>query len=540
MDNDNKVISAAEKQIHQEVRLFLHKEIANIQQENSLSAYNLEEEYGKTKKHKSPFSIFLLAGCFFAVVAAAAVLTVIIAKNDKNVKVELSEFNDLNLKNLLDSVGKVQAKYDNAVNFKKDLQLDFENEKKQAESKREQDMFVIESMNILNKNDEKQRLDKIQNEYLATIEKIEIEYAEKFAKADEEIAEYKSELEQYDTAKVEAAQEQERMLNSERLVQELERQKLAAQYEQRIAELEATIESLRKDSSAGLKDSVQAIREKYQAEIDRLDPKLNDEQAAEIILNVKEVPDFNSDSILSKNQGKDSTVLLGFDKFQSAYDYYLYLDSTVASIPQKNSIPGYVAASKALVNNLGETFTETTLALQNEKTSLKIQKQRLESNYDELMEDYNELVEDYNETCDEFEETLNSTIAQLEKSLENEEVLKSEKEELIKNHDETVKTYDEVLSGLLISTKSSAVIYSADSKDNIRIFVADELQSVIKEKIEGVSAEFKSGKVTVKGIIKSDGEKYFLFEPAKDKNGTEMDFDLSLVGAGIPVKVKLK
>ena len=47
------------------------------------------------------------------------------------------------------------------------------------------------------------------------------------------------------------------------------------------------------------------------------------------------------------------------DSYQKIFDDYSYLDKTVASIPQKNSIPSYVAASHKLVNSMGENFINT-------------------------------------------------------------------------------------------------------------------------------------------------------------------------------------
>ena len=92
-------------------------------------------------------------------------------------------------------------------------------------------------------------------------------------------------------------------------------------------------------------------------------------------------------------------------------DNYNYLVNAVAALPQKNSIPSYVAASRAYVNSMGETFTETTVALENEKKTLSRQVNNLSTevkgltkDYDDLIDEYNELVDEYDELEDEYEQ----------------------------------------------------------------------------------------------------------------------------------------
>ena len=65
MDNDIK-IKESKNQIHKDVLLFLNKELEQIQQTSDNNTYNLEEEYGKTKNNKSPFTYIVLFICFFS------------------------------------------------------------------------------------------------------------------------------------------------------------------------------------------------------------------------------------------------------------------------------------------------------------------------------------------------------------------------------------------------------------------------------------------------------------------------------------------
>ena len=122
MDNDIKIIDKKESsQTHKDVMLFLDDELNLLQKENAISSYNLEEEYEKTKKNKSLFSFLILAGCLVVVIFVSWGLKRYINQKNENITVNLEEFDNLNLKGLLDSVFKVQANYDNKEYRKVDM-----------------------------------------------------------------------------------------------------------------------------------------------------------------------------------------------------------------------------------------------------------------------------------------------------------------------------------------------------------------------------------------------------------------------------------
>ena len=76
MGNDNKITEEQKSnQIHKEVMLFLGKELERIHQTSNEQAYNIEKEYAKSKKNHSPFSAFMLIGCFLVVFAIAFIMT---------------------------------------------------------------------------------------------------------------------------------------------------------------------------------------------------------------------------------------------------------------------------------------------------------------------------------------------------------------------------------------------------------------------------------------------------------------------------------
>ena len=286
MDNDDKIKKESKEltspstqltakdfipqtEVHKDVRMFLDSELASIYQQTKLQSYNLEKEYSETKKHKSPLPWIILGLCFAVVLATVVVMTTVINTKDRNITVEMNVFDDLNLKDLLDSVSKIQTNYDNVKSQRAALISSRESDLKNAESKREQDIFVIKSMKLSAK-EERAKINQVENEYNLTMQNIQSNYEAKMSAVEAEIKEYEEQLAKYDSSKVQAAQEQERLLNSERRVQELERRKLSQQYERQIAELEQTIESLRNENNESVFKSVSSVSSKYQAEIPAL------------------------------------------------------------------------------------------------------------------------------------------------------------------------------------------------------------------------------------------------------------------------------
>ena len=116
MGNDNKITEEQKSnQIHKEVMLFLGKELERIHQTSSEQTYNIEKEYAKTRKNHSPFSALMLIGCFLVVLAIAFIITKTISSKNEDISVSVAAFDDLNLKNLLNTVGAAQTNYENAV-----------------------------------------------------------------------------------------------------------------------------------------------------------------------------------------------------------------------------------------------------------------------------------------------------------------------------------------------------------------------------------------------------------------------------------------
>ena len=366
------------------------------------------------------------------------------------------------------------------------------------------------------------------------------------------IEEYEAQLAKYDSSKVQAAQEQERLLNSERRVQELERRKLSQQYESQIAELERTIEALRNENNESVYKSVSSVSSKYQAEINGLDPIIVDAGAEEIVTAFRNSKSIDFSAVSRGPATDDVMISSGFDEYQSSYDDFNYLYSIISSLPQKNTIPLYVAASKNLVNKMGETFSKTTLALEDDKVKLKGKVNNLEGkvdklndNYSSLTDEYNSLTDEYNSLTDEYN-TLADEITRIQEEYADElqqtqvkfEQEKQDMQNEFEKAQQTQKTeFEKCLAGIITSAKAQAAVISAENKNNIRVYVLPSIAPLIPG--AGAPAEIKAVK-SIKGSIVKDSDGYFRFVPATDKNGQLLDFDFSTVTPGLIVKLTIK
>ena len=521
MDNDNKIISlnkdtTVSDQRHKEVLLFLNDELNRLQTVNSSDSYNLEEEYAKTRKNKSPFVFILLFVSALIVVLVAWGITAGIEKQNSEITVNLQEFEGLNVKNLLDSVSKVQANYDSAMKNKMNIMSDRDVALRKAEEKRDSDLFLIDSLNLDSKETQKRKAS-VQEEYEEAIALVAQVYDPQLDIADKELAEYKKQLDEYDTSKLEAARKQEQALDSERRVHQLEIDKISKEYEQRIAEIQNAFANERKNNAEQIRSSLTEVSQKYINEIALLDPNLKTDKMKPLVdiyasMNSEE---FDAEAFARDNEIDDETLVKGLAEFQGRYVQYNSVREPMEAIPYKNSMPAYLKTTKGLVENMGKAFEDTALKVQSEKKELN-------GKIDELNQEIS---------------GLNNKIEKIKS--DNEAEKKKLHEEFVKEKAVLAQDYTGIYDGILLSAKAQAVVISAHDKEHVRIYVVESQRSHITE--NGVGAEIKASKA-VKGMIKPIAEEpgFYLFESALDKAGNPVDFDFDLIAAGQIVKVSAK
>ena len=592
MDNDNKII-INKSEIHKEVMLFLGDELRNIHKTSQGQVYDIEKEYAKTKKQKSPFVVLILIACFLFVFGLSFFIHKIISAQNQEIQVNLQKFDDLNLKTLLNTVSSAQNNYDNAVRTKSSIEANMESKLKTAQEIFDNDIFVLESLK-LSANQYDLKFEEIKKQYNDSITEIHKEFDESIAQAEKQIQEYKKQLAEFDTAKIEAAREQEKALNSERQLRQLETEKLTTMYENRIADINESIEQMRERNNEEMRKTVTEISRKYQEEIDRLDPELRDARANTIIdeSEVSDTEKFDGFGKLSEQNIESEKVKNAVKSYQEIYDEYDYIDRTIAAVPQKKSIPKYVETSRNLVNSMGDKFFNTTIEFYNETQKLNLQIDKLNSEIANKNKEIKQINENFEVERSEYEETLLYLMG-LQKT--NAIFLKTE-EKIIKK--ETELTEEEIQNAINARYEAKAAEYEALNQENknqqnaeiqqdeklnqnpenksellhsktdnsLQILSKEELTEQIRSEIpktrtitenvkrikvyvapqaaylitpEGADAEIKTPK-PIKGKIFADEDGSFYFEISPDKNGIIPEIDYEELKKGIAIKILSK
>lgn len=491
MDNDNKIKkNQLTTKTHDEVLLFLNDELKQIQQSSEFQSYNLEKEYEKTKGHKSPFTYVVLAICFLCVSGIAFIMHSVITKHNSEIAVSLQVFDDLNLQTLLDSVSKVKISYDDAVQRKIALVSKMEQELSQALGKKENDLFLLDSLKI-SKKEKSNRTVQIESEYKTTVSAIHQEFDPQISTVEAEIKTYSEQLAEFDNSKVEVAREREKAFEAERQVYEIEKEKIKKEYESRIKDLNTSISSMQTKHDYELRNSIGQLNAAYQRELETYDPVIKDSVADEIVKNARSenAGVFDVETLKTNDLYTNKKVENALNSFQKYYSDYSYLDSKYKTLPYKHSVVDYRNASNLIVNQMGNLVTQSTFALAEE-------------------------LEDYKNQLAMAEENLNKEL----------------------------EWFEDCLEGILGFAKTNAIVLEMNSSEDISVYIAEKARYLITEE-KPAEAEIRAEKALRGKIYKEvfdDEDDYFYFVPNPDKEGNPVEYDFSLIVPGTAVKILSK
>lgn len=293
MDNDDKVNNNEEQlpeKIQDSKAIFLKDDAVRYA---GAETYDLEKEFAKTKKNRSPF-VWITIMLFVAVFTAAAVLiTVYIQNRSKNVPVDIEDFADVNLKDVLDKAKQYETQLDKARRELQDLRDEMNRKIEEVRQTAARDIELIETRN-LSQGEENRQTAEVRSREEEQIASIRSEYEELIREKEEEIAGIQEKLNQYDTQMVEQARAQEEILNNQQKKFELEMEQTVNYYEDKIEELTTEQE----ENIAALKqhqeEFTEQLKQNQRQEINRL----KREQAEEIRrLILKYNPIFTGDEL---------------------------------------------------------------------------------------------------------------------------------------------------------------------------------------------------------------------------------------------------
>ena len=375
MDNANEIDADF---THKEVALFLGDDLKNQAQETVIT-YDLDEEYAKTAKHRQLFVWILLGICFFIVGLGTFTTIGFVSKSNHKITINIDSFDDLNLRSLLNSVGRAQSLYENAIRNKANLEQNLNDELNLAQQKRETDLFTLLSISsVSSKEDLLRKKLNIESEYASSVQKIQNLYSPQILEAENAIKKYQNQVEAYDSEKVSKAKTAESSIDSTKQLHDIEMRSQQERYERKIKELREQLIKQQIQAAESQKNAVEEVRSIYQAKIDLLDPKAREQSKEQnrIILEAgiqnptpvsalwKSVENlkFTKSDYYAKSGSSAENLKNSLKDTQNELNELSTIAYRFKPIPMENSIKDYVPAmlyhSYQIANNLAETSTK--------------------------------------------------------------------------------------------------------------------------------------------------------------------------------------
>ena len=259
MDNDDEI----KRLIRKESERFLKH--ALYQARGGEAGYDFEAEFGKTRRNKSRLVIGATALTILCLAVAAFAVTRVIERNSAAAPVNVSAFEDLNLRDLLDASKQDDAALDRAKITLAGLGADLNSGLEFVDRDYRSSLLTTDVLD-LSAGDKERRIAQAAAYKNAAKRKLRSDYAAAAAASRAEIATVQKRVDQYDSRSLAKAKAQQAILENERLAFDIEKGRQAAIYEARIGGIEA---AKRRDISAlgrqkdNLADAVEAGRQAY-------------------------------------------------------------------------------------------------------------------------------------------------------------------------------------------------------------------------------------------------------------------------------------
>ena len=281
MDNDNKVIIQKP-----EVELFLQDDIYAFNREKP-KMYDLEKEFANVKKQKKHTILWPLIILFIISILLTLGITYYIRYQNRQISVNVDVFEDINLRKLLDMVSKIEEQVEDTKNqkLKTEKQKTFELDSLTAE--KEAELITVESLPISVKEKESRRAE-IETRYENAVAEISTKYDNEIALLDLTLNDLQDQLNAYDSANIERAQQQQAAIDSQRQLFEIEKQQLTDNYESAINELQTQLQALQSEENSMRVRITEEIAGQYQAQYVALESSFN-EQLAVLTARLKEL-----------------------------------------------------------------------------------------------------------------------------------------------------------------------------------------------------------------------------------------------------------
>ncbi len=374
MDNEGKVTDLVE----QSKLVFLREAIEDFQ--NRQAQYDLGREFAKSRRNRSPLVPGVILGMILLFFIGAWGVTWYIQASSKNITVTLREFEEVNLREVLDTAKRIDTQITNAVEQKNAIIAERDTSINAVRTAADQQISLLGNEN-LSAAQRSVQTQAINSQADRQAQQISAAYAPRIAKFDDSIKVLQDKMAQYDSRQVEQAKKQEEVLNSQRTLYDLELANQRSGYEQRISSLNSDHQKQLAEQKRFHEQFVAGMQRKFDDErsalIAKYNPTFTDPSVAALLTAsvdaaAVKAPRFAPFQPILSSAGVISET--DYDSLQQELDEYETLVKQLESIPYENSVPNALSQidyrSIALLHRLETVWTGLADAVRRDQEAI--------------------------------------------------------------------------------------------------------------------------------------------------------------------------
>ena len=343
--------------VNESSRQYLEKSLELVQQETR--PYDLATEYAATTRNRSFFVTGITLATVVVFAVAAVLVTQSISKATERQPVDVSSFQDLNLKDLLDGAKRAQEVHDGIARELSTLERERDAEIQAVKTALASELDVIaagrgteESKAAARAAATRRAQDKIRA--------IEQRYAPLIAAKKAELEDAAKALDAYDSRALAQAKENEERLAAERRLFDLEKERLTAYYEERIASLEQSAKEERERFVRAKDELIRTMEKSRSDELAETILKFNPifEDPALVALATKPGDRGSRPSPVVPASVASAGIDAAADtaSAEAAVAAIRNLGAALAAVPYVNSVPGALAGMERSAMELSAIY----------------------------------------------------------------------------------------------------------------------------------------------------------------------------------------
>ncbi|MBP8081616.1 MAG: hypothetical protein KAZ87_00295 [Spirochaetes bacterium] len=319
--------------------------------------YSLEEEFRKTKRNKNRRFIGLVFLFLLAIISIALIITFFVQERGKNQKVDISSFQDLKLKEMIDSSQKKEGELEIARKELGNLEMEYSRELARLKRDFDELKHIIQSRDI-SEEEKKAQIAKLNTEYNLKIRKTKSKYSPKMSVKNSEINRLEKEIREKENELGKSSDNKISILEGESKLSALEKKKLSGTYENRIDQM-----------SDEAKEEIEYLIKKYNPDFAETELKRVLDKPVKGAAKVSPLNGVENDILSEKVSTEDK-----ISRLQTNVNDSYKLNDRMEQIPYINSPGKTVVHISAKFKDVVNTYDGITVGLVN---SLRKKNQQL-------------------------------------------------------------------------------------------------------------------------------------------------------------------